>query len=312
MDVKSVSGAPYFYDYINAQTSTISPSTIHISNSGLAKFFQRYLIQKAMSRFKFTLPENWDKDYFLYSLFLWGYEAVLKTDKFGVIPQQCGLYGYNVFYRPTHAVISNPLLKGVVRPQIGVQCELVKLMPDYGGMWDSVEFHGNMMALCAETAGTNLLNSKLAFLFAAKNKTFAESFKKLYDNFASGEPLLVVDRNLFDENGELNVEMFHNDVRNNFIAPEILENLRKWEERFCTEWGIPVTNTEKKERLVSGEVEANRVESETRMELILEELQESFERVRQMFGYSADELNVEWREEVKNAGYNERIGIVRV
>ena len=48
-----------------------------------------------------------------------------NTDKFGTIFQPCGLYGYDVFYRPTHAVIANPLLKGEPRPRIAKECELL-------------------------------------------------------------------------------------------------------------------------------------------------------------------------------------------
>ena len=40
------SGAPYFYDYINAETSQVTPSTIHVRNTALSAFFRRYLFQK--------------------------------------------------------------------------------------------------------------------------------------------------------------------------------------------------------------------------------------------------------------------------
>ena len=62
-------GAPYNYDHINSAVSRGNPSTIHCSNTGLARFFQRYLLQEAMSVFKFTLPERWNTDYFKYVLF---------------------------------------------------------------------------------------------------------------------------------------------------------------------------------------------------------------------------------------------------
>ena len=57
------SGAPYFYDYINAETSQVTPSTIHVRNTALSAFFRRYLFQKAMSVFKWNLPENWEENY---------------------------------------------------------------------------------------------------------------------------------------------------------------------------------------------------------------------------------------------------------
>ena len=136
--------APYYYDYINKQNSTVKPSTVHIHNTGLSMFFKRYLLQRAISVFKWKLPETWSKDYFLYSLYCWGYVAIVNTDKFGVIPQACGLSGYDVFYQPTNAIIANPLLRGTLQPKIGKECTLIKLQPDYGNVMGLVDYYGDL------------------------------------------------------------------------------------------------------------------------------------------------------------------------
>ena len=78
-------GAPFLYDYINVANSVISPSTVHCKNTGLQRYFARYLIQKAISVFKWKMPESWAQNYVLYSLYTWGYVAIVNTDKFGVI-----------------------------------------------------------------------------------------------------------------------------------------------------------------------------------------------------------------------------------
>lgn len=149
-----------------------------------------------MSVFEWDLPETWNKDYFLYVLYCWGYVAVINTDKFGVIPQGCGLKGYDVFYAPTHAVIANPLLSGILEPRIGTQCELMKLQPDFSGILDLVGHYAEQMALASQSVSVNLLNSKLSYVFTAKTKALAESLKKMYDQIASGEPAVVIDSRL--------------------------------------------------------------------------------------------------------------------
>ena len=306
---KTGCGLPYFYRQENAVNGTILPSFLHIRNTAVANFYKRYLTQKAISQFRFTLPNTWNKDYFLYTLYIWGFLAVVRTDKFGVIPQGCSLMGYDVFYRPTNAIISNPLLKGIIQPRIGTQCTLIKLQPDYGSIYDLVDFYGNMLALCAESASVNLLNSRLAYVFLTGNKQGAETMKKAMDKILSGEPGVFVDKDMFrDENGELNWEMFEQNLSQNFIAPEIMEVMRTWEEKFEVEIGIPTTNTQKKERLVTGEVAANQMEAETRLKMWFEGLQESFDETRKMFGIPESELKVEWRNReggVQNVnGYN--------
>lgn len=285
-------GIPFSADYINAANSVVSPSTVHCRNTTLSLYFQRYLLQKAMSVFKWDMPAEWSKNYTLYTLYCWGFFAVVNTDKYGVIPQACGLRGYDVFYQPTNAIITNPLLSGTLEPRIGLQCELVRLQPDYGGIMDIVTYYADMLALCAESVGMNLVNSKLAYVFAAENKAMAETFKKLYDQIAAGNVSAVIDKQLFRDDGKPNWQMFNQNVGQNYIADKVLSDMRKIESMFCTEVGIPNANTDKKERLITDEVNANNIETRSKCDLWLEELKESCAKVREMFDI---QLDVNWR-----------------
>lgn len=306
-------GAPFYYDYINARNGIVSPSTIHVKNTGLQMYFQRYLLKKALSVYEWKIPKQWAKNYFLYVLYTWGFIAVVNTDRYGVIPQAAALRGYDVMYQPTNAMIANPLLTGILEPRIGTQCTIIKLQPDYCGVMDRINFYADMLALSAEAAAVNLLNSKLAYVFAASGKTASESFKKLYDNIASGEPASVVDKSLFNEDGSPNWMIFNQNIKETYIAGDVLEDMRKWEMAFDTDFGIPNANTEKKERLTTDEVNIKSVEVKTWGELALEELQDGVERTRDMFGFTPEQLSVDWRfEEVEEYGTrnNEPAGAV--
>ena len=289
-----INGAPYYYNYINAETSQVAPSTVHVKDSGLCRYFTKYLLQKAMSVFEWDLPETWNKDYFLYVLYCWGYVAVVNTDKFGVIPQGCGLKGYDVFYAPTHAVIANPLLSGILEPRIGTQCELLKLQPDFSGILDLVGHYAEQMALASQSVSVNLLNSKLSYVFTAKTKALAESLKKMYDQIASGEPAVVIDSRLKNAaDGEETWKAFEQNVGGNYIVTNLLADLRKIEAMFDTEIGIPNANTDKRERLIQDEVNANNIETYSKCAMWLENLQDACKRVNDMFGLS---ISVRWRE----------------
>lgn len=289
-----INGAPYYYNYINAETSQVTPSTVHVKDSGLCRYFTKYLLQKAMSVFEWNLPETWNKDYFLYVLYCWGYVAVVNTDKFGVIPQGCGLKGYDVFYAPTHAVIANPLLSGILEPRIGTQCELLKLQPDFSGILDLVGHYAEQMALASQSVSVNLLNSKLSYVFTAKTKALAESLKKMYDQIASGEPAVVIDSRLKNAaDGEETWKAFEQNVGGNYIVTNLLADLRKIEAMFDTEIGIPNANTDKRERLIQDEVNANNIETYSKCAMWLENLQEACQKVNRMFGLS---ISVDWRD----------------
>lgn len=300
-------GAPYSYNIENVYNSVVNPSMVHYIDNGTAKFYTRYFLQKAMSVFKWELPELWDKDYFLYTLYTWGFIAILKTSKFGVIPQQCTLTGYNVFYAPKRITVTNPIMPSPVERDIDQDCVLLKLTPDYSGILDLIYFYAGKMALASSAVNVNLLNSKLAYLFTAKNKSVAESFKKMYDQIASGEPASIIDRNLLDPDGNKTWDFFSQNLHENYIASDILADMRKIEQQFDTDIGIPNANTDKRERLITDEVNANNVETATRCELWLEELKKGCAKVKTMFDV---DISVDWR--VKpNESNNINTGIIQ-
>lgn len=283
---------PVYYDFANAWTSYNQPGTVHSQNTILVGYFRRYLLQKAISVFKWKLPDGWARNYFLFVLYCWGYLAIINTDKFGVIPQQCGLRGYNVYYQPTNAIITNPLLRGIREPEIGTECVMLRLQPDYGGIMDLVNYYAEELALASDAISVNLLNSKLAYVFTAQNKSTAESFKKLYDEIASGNPAVVQDRNLLGDDGKPSWMPFAQNLAQTYIAGDLLTAMREIENQFCTDLGLPNANTNKKERLITDEVNANNVETYTRAAMWLEELQQGCKDASAMFGI---DLSVDWR-----------------
>jgi len=292
------SGPPFYYDYANRVDGTYSPSELHLSDNATSRYWERYLLQKAIAVFNWVLPETWAENYFLYVLYSWGFLAIINTDKFGVIPQGCGLRGYDVFYQPTNAIISNPLLQGLRDPRIGVDCVLMRLQPNYNGIMDIVHYYAVQLAACHATLVTNLLNSKLAYVMGAANKNEAETLKKLYDDIQSGVPAVVArtqsSKTLADNASPF--MLFNQSLKQTFIAPDIIDVSRAIELAFDREVGIPTVNESKGERLIRAEVERNSLETQSKCALWLQELQKSCEAVHNMFGLTKKELWVDWRE----------------
>ena len=282
---------PASYDDINLYNSKFSPSSVHCRDAKLQNYFRKYLLQKAFSVFKWNLPETWDPDYFLYTLYSVGYIAVLDTENFGVIPQFATVGGYNVFYHPTYILVSNPLLPATQRT-IDKDCTIIKLQPDYTSIMDIINYYADMLALCSQSVAINLLNTHTATIFPASSKAMAESYKKMFDKVASGEPAVVIDKNLFSDTGEAAWQPFTQNIKNTYIANDILADMRKIENQFDTEIGIPNANTDKRERLITDEVNSNNTETGLRAEMWLEELKRGVEKTNNMFGLN---ISVNWR-----------------
>ena len=280
-----------YYQINNILGSVNVPSAVNLNRNANARYFSRYLLEKAISVFKWELPETWDKDYFLYVLYLMGYVGVIDTEEYGVIPQFGTISGFNLYYAPRNLLVSNPLLpsKSYV---IHEDCEIIKLQGNYSGIYDLITYYAGKMALFSESIDMNLINSKSSKVFFAQNKAAAENMKKIYDQIASGSPAVVTDKNLLDENGKFTWEWFSENLKQSYITSDLLVDLRKIENQFCTDLGIPNTNTDKRERMSTDEVNANNTETSTRAELWLERLKECCKKVNSMYGLN---LSVEWR-----------------
>lgn len=284
--------APFDYQTQNYYNANRSPSTIHTKNTRIRRYFRKYLLQKAISVFKWDIPEEWDKDYFLYTLYGLGYIAVIDTDKYGVICQGGALGGYNIYYRPSYIIITNPLFQGSITANIDKDTAIIKLQPDYSSIMDIVGFYADQLALAAESLGVNLVNVKTGIVFGADNKNSAESYKKMFDGLSSGDPAIVIDKKLLDEQGKPVWFPFFQNVKQSYVASDILSDMRKIEAMFDTDIGIPNANTDKAERLITDEVNANNVETATRCELWLDSIRKGLTKANEMFNLK---LSVDWR-----------------
>lgn len=290
--VNDIGNPPFDYQTLNYYNASRSPSTVHVKNTRLRRYFRKYLFQKAISVFKWQLPEEWDKDYFLYTLFGLGYIAVVDTDQYGVICQGGALGGYNLYYRPSYIIITNPLIKGTITANLDTDCALIKLQPDYGSIMDLVGYYADQLAIAAESLGINMLNVKSGTVFGAESKAKAESYKKMYDTLSDGDPAVVIDKKLLDDQGKPTWFPFTQHIKESYVVTDILSDMRKIESMFDTDIGIPNANTDKRERLITDEVNANNVETATRCELWLETLRKGIDKANSKYGLT---ISVDWR-----------------
>lgn len=299
---------PYYYDYMNIVDSSVQPANQHVLNNNTGRFYQRYLLKKALGVFKWKLPEWWDENYFLYVLYCRGFLTIFDSDRFGVIPQDCGLAGYNIFYRPKEVIVANPIL-GSIRKTIDDDCVLLQLQPDYTGVLDLCGHYAEKMALASAAINQNLWNTKIATIFFAGSDAEQQSIKKAYDRMMSGDPMVVVHKNLRDADGNLKYEVFNRDVKSSYIISDLIADLRKIEAEFDTRVGIPNANTDKRERLISDEVNANNVETSILSDLWMDSIQDGIRKVRDMFGV---EITCERRYDHATNSKNESLGTVPV
>lgn len=272
----------YDYEYINQYNGTRSPTgTVECDMS--TAYFMRCLYQRAISVIDIDIPDHWNKQYFLNVLFKNGFIAVINSEKYGVIPQICTLSGYGLYMQPTRVLVNQPLVS--FSGDIGDDCELIKLTPDYRGIWDIVEHYAIQLSTCYTSIRMSLENSRLAVLLGAKNKNAKATLEIIAEKISSGESVIIYDKELKNDDmtEDIPIWTLSYNVKDNYITDKLLDNLQMLINQFDREIGIPTVDS-KKERMITGEVQNMTADSCARLNTWATCLEESIDKVNALFG----------------------------
>lgn len=265
-----------------------APKDVDGTFNASAAFYRLELLRKIFSTYEITgSPEFWDYDYMMTTLFVDGHFTVTDTE-LGVIPLQCGITGINVWNHPTEVIVANPVLGGFNR-KIGEDCALVKLQFDYRGVMDLVNRYAVNLAMCDSSIAVNLMNTKAAIIAQAESPQQAKTFKKMYDEISSGKPFVVVRKDLV----KLGESIIFSPVKQAYIADDVMILKRQIMNEFLTMIGLENANTDKRERLISDEVNANNAESEIAANHWIDTVNEGLREANRMYSLS---LNFKKRE----------------
>lgn len=280
---------PLNFPELNLIEGSYTPSCVKAKNNAAFSYWERALFQRACSVIDFELPEDWNgsiRDLFYYIMFKCGYCAVFDSDKYGVIFQPASLSGYDVFYRPTNAIIANPALPSL-NLTIGEDVSILKLTPDYMGIWDIVTYFAEKLALLDNAINMSLINNKYAFLLGAKNRSAGEALKKMLDKINEGQPAIIYDQKLAnDPNDKSEPWQFleRKNLKESYLTTEQLANLQTILNNFDCEVGIPTLPEQKKERMITDEANMRNNDAMSRSGIWLDTFNSSAKAVNEMFG----------------------------
>lgn len=243
------------------------------------EYHKRYLYNLVFSKFNFKLPDNWEKNFFRFFLFRWGSIAVIYTKEYGWICSPYSVTKLGLYYTPTQIEVVNHMFTSGKVGIIGLNSEIVKIFDDYGGLDDLVTNYAQQLAQIDKDVNVNLQNANVSIGYYVNNKKEADTIKEAYSDATDGNPLVVTNKRVFDEN---NGKPFLRDVKNNYIVNDLLVAKRTIINEFLTKIGIPNANLDKRERLISNEVNANNAETECMVTLMKENIDESFKKLNEI------------------------------
>ena len=290
---------PFNYEQINIAAGSYNPSPVKAYNNKTFAFWARSLFQRALSNVEITVPDYWNGtifDFFCYCLFKFGFLAVFNDDRFGTVFQPASLGGFDFYYAPTYAIITNPALKKSLQLSIGNAvndsirtdgvCEILKLTPDYYGIYDIVEHYAAKLSELDNSIDMSLINNKFAFFLGAKNKAMGEALKKMLDKVNKGEPAVIFDMKMADDPNSKDVpwQSWDRDLKKTYITTDQLADFKTLLHQFDSEIGIKTLPIEKKERMIDAEARATDDDAISRSELWIRTFNESAKAVNDRFG----------------------------
>lgn len=251
--------------------------------SGLVNLYRRYLMEEAASMYKVNgFPDSIRENIFIYDLLINGYVAVLDTPEYGIIARPCSFTGFDIYKEPTEArlVVTDSNSSHTYTRRIGEDCAVVRMNVDYHGVYDMISNYAELFAMIDQAESSNLNAMRWAKIYRASTKAEAESIKKATDEILSGKPACFIG----DENPAANGEWFNDSLRSSYLLDMLTADRAAIKNRFNTDFGIPNTNAEKKERLIVDEVNANNIETFCKADLWIESINNGLTLANDMFG----------------------------
>ena len=285
---------PVTWENININNSHNIPVTYVANQNRTYWYWFRSLYQRACSVIILEdLPKNWrgmTKDFLYYCLYRFGYVAVFdKVKKFGFSFQPATLNGYDFYYQFTNAIIANPALKESLDLKIGEDCELLRLTPDYTGVFDIIDYYATQLSQLSEDVQISLINLKIGLIIGAKSKAAAKVLKAAFDEINKGEPAVIFDyKSLLNdiEAGEDPYYIFERKLKENYLLTDQLEDFSTILNNFDSEIGIPTLPIVKRERMIESEAQSRTIDAKSRSVIWCDTLKESIDIINERFNQS--------------------------
>lgn len=279
----------YYYTYGGMYNA---PPFVNNQPNASMNYWQRSLLQRLTALIDFdNLPQagpdqyGWDKDALKYGLFMRGFQVVFQSKTYGVVPQPGTLTGYSLQFQPSGVMVATPYFQFTQPLQIGVNCELLKLTPDYTTLFDIVAKYAGELKEIDTSIRSSARNSRLAYALVAAGDRGARTLQAVREKIINGDDVIVDEKIMRDK---VNPDtppwfQFDRDLKANYILNDLLDARRKTLVDFYREIGVRMID-DKKERLLTAEVYAGNAETFIRSEVWIETLKESCEKINRMFG----------------------------
>lgn len=296
-------------------TNPVNPLAISYNLETFQDFFNR-MSRIMVSMFEYeNCPDSMNPLYLEKCLFEFGQAVVLKDSTKGIINTKCADGGYlNIYDLPTklrcfatefstERLVYNGINEGVLNEDT----QAVHILNDINRCpsWFTVYSFAERLADAQKTCDINIRAQRTPILIlgSEKQKTKLKTIYAKYDGF---EPVIMGDEDYLSQDSIKAV---------NTGAPYVADKVQSYKKEiwneFLTTIGVNTIDMEKKERLISGESNANNELINFNLQSYLKPRQEAVKKINELFGTNisvkvrSDLYNIIKQEESIITDYND-------
>lgn len=280
---------------VNNKSTVKQPRHIN-RNSKIYKFWFNALIERIQSQIHIeNFPDIW-KGFRIKQFF---YDLLLRENQIGFYDEEelgkmfgrCTTSGINAFYQPTKAIFANPALPNSIERVIDEDCVVINLSPCGMDVASIADYYAMKLALLDSDIDVNLWVAKTPYILGASEKSLLSALKATVEKTLEGDTVTIIDtetsKGIIGKDGKneifTHVKLFEN---SDFIADKLIMAHADILSQFDNEIGINTLPYQKKGNMVAFEAESREQDSQARILLWIDTLNDGLNNVNKMFGFN--------------------------
>ncbi len=292
---------------------SVKDKEIQAQQTHRVNFYRKELWRIFLGSVSVKVPDHWSIDYFRANLLYGGQIAVAKK-KGVVVPYSYTVETRNAWHYPV-GIISNDLVN-IGRRTVGQDCEIIYM--ESAGYYSSIyeigissliDIYAEKLANCDGSIDINLLVSRTPWLAEVEDEQQAQDMKALITRIMSGVPAAYykITRKSESPLKKDSLPFQRLPVKENYITNDVQLAKHEIMCEFLTSIGVNNANTDKRERLIKDEVNANNEQLVAAVDLWQSNVDRQIEKVKKLYGNELDgELSVKFGMGGRNNGNSVR------
>lgn len=266
------------------------PNEVHSQNTERTEFYKQMLWRLFLGSVEIKVPKKWSIDFFR-AVLLWGGAIGVTELKGVVVPYAYSIYTRNDWHYPIEVKATGHLAEKIGTRTVGEDTELIYLesaefpnCPYSLGVQALIDVYAQKLATCDGAIDVNLFVTRTPWIFGVANDKDVSDMKALVNRIMGGSPAVYYKLGRRLNPNEKDLPLLKTPAKENFIALDVQSAKRAIIDEFLTTIGVNNANTDKRERLIQSEVEANDAEIQSGVALWQDNVKRGIEKVKAMFG----------------------------